>query len=91
LVVRERRLRQPFERAGRHVLRHLAVAELDDVGRVAAGKRGVELRQVRAPTLILDVDVDVRVLRFEEPVGRATASGQPFCASFWSQTTIFVA
>jgi hypothetical protein len=24
-------------------------------------------------------------------LARATASGQPFCASFWSQTTIFVA
>jgi hypothetical protein len=24
-------------------------------------------------------------------LARATASGQPFCASFWSQTTSFVA
>ena len=34
---------QVRERACRHVLRHLGVAHLDDVGRVAAGERGVEL------------------------------------------------
>jgi hypothetical protein len=55
--------------AGRHVLGHLGVAELDDVGRRAAGQRRVELGQVVGPRLVLDVDGDVRVLRLDRGVG----------------------
>src|SRR5204862_7523748 len=73
LVVGERRLRQLLERTGSPVLRHLAITELDDIRRVSAGEGGVELRQMGAPRLVLDVDVDVRVLRFEIPVGEGNS------------------
>ena len=62
--------RQVLERAGDHVRRRLRVPDLDDVGRAAAGKRRVELRAIRAPRLILDVDVPARVLVLELRVGR---------------------
>ena len=62
------RRREIGERAGRHVLRHLAVAELDHVGSVPARERGVELRQVLAPRLVLDVDVHAWMLGLERRV-----------------------
>ena len=57
--------REVLERAGRHVLRHLGVPHLDDVRRAAAGEGRVELLQVVAPRLVLDVDSDPGVLLLE--------------------------
>ena len=57
------------ERTGRHVLRHLGVAHLDHVGRVAARECRVELLQVVAPVLVLDVDRRAGVILLELRVG----------------------
>ena len=64
-LVRERVRGQVLERARRHVLRHLGVPHLDDVGRAVPRQRRVELREVGVPCLVLDVDVPAGVLGLE--------------------------
>ena len=70
--VRERRLleAQVLERPGGHVLRHLGVPHLDDVGRRAARQGGVELLEVVPPRLVLDVHRDAGMIFLERGVGR---------------------
>jgi hypothetical protein len=57
------------ERACSHVLRHLGVAHLDDVGHGVRGDRRVELLQVIAPALVLHVHVPAVVVGLELVVG----------------------
>ena len=65
--VRERRLLRGEirERAGSHVLRHLRVAHLDDVGCSVRRECGVELLQMVGPVLVLHGDVPAGMRRLE--------------------------
>ena len=53
------------QRAVEDVLHRLGVAELDDVRELVTTERGVELLGLVRPLLVLDVDLDLRVLLLE--------------------------